>query len=128
MNGLLGTFLLETAANFFASYKAKKDLAPEALLAFDQFFLSLNKFFDLIEDLTEDIVKDNTNIKWYSYTNMAENEDYIRACSKFYNKPAFSNVSISMNTEESRNYNTNNGICYCKVNYLIANLLCIRYM
>jgi hypothetical protein len=123
MNSLLGTFLLETADDFFASYKAKKDLAPEVLLAFDQFFLSLNKFFDLFEDLTEDIVKGNTSIKWYSYTNMVENEDYIRACSKFYNKPAFSDVSINMNTEESRDYNTDNGICYCKVNYLIANLL-----
>ena len=73
MNSLLGTFLLETADNFFAFYKVKKNLAPEALLAFDQFFLSLNKFFDLIEDLTEDIVKDNTNIKQYGYTNMAKN-------------------------------------------------------
>ena len=35
INGLLGIFLLETADDFFASYKAKKDLAPEALLAFD---------------------------------------------------------------------------------------------
>ena len=54
---------------------------------------------------------------------MAKNEDYIRVYSKFYNKLVFSNVSISMNTKESRNYNTDDGICYCKVNYLIANLL-----
>ena len=98
-------------------------MAPEALLAFDQFFLSLNKFFDLFEDLTEDIVKGNTSIKWYSYTNMVENEDYIKACDKFYNKLAFSDVLINMNTEESRDYNTDNRICYCKINYLIANLL-----
>ncbi|CAG8777126.1 6081_t:CDS:1, partial [Cetraspora pellucida] len=44
-----------TADDFFASYKAKKELTPEALLSFEYFFSSLNKFFDLFEDLTEDI-------------------------------------------------------------------------
>ncbi|CAG8718569.1 41615_t:CDS:2, partial [Gigaspora margarita] len=116
MNSLLGSFILETADNFFAFYKAKKDLAPEALLFFEHFFSSLNKFFDLFEDLTEDIVIGNTSIKWYSYTNMVENEDYIRASSEFYNKLVFSDVSINMNPEESGDYNTDNGNCYCKNN------------
>jgi hypothetical protein len=63
INGLLETFLLETADDFFASYKAKKNLVPEALLFFEHFLSSLNKFFDLFEDLSEDIVKGNTSIK-----------------------------------------------------------------
>ncbi|KAF0458252.1 zn-finger domain-containing protein [Gigaspora margarita] len=120
MNGLLGSFTLETADDFFASYKAKKGLAPEALLSFEHFFSSLNKFFDLFEDLTEDIVTGNTSIKWYSYTNMVENEDYIRASSEFYNKLVFSNISINMNPEESGDYNTDNGNCYCKVHMLVT--------
>jgi hypothetical protein len=123
MNSLLGSFILETANDFFASYKAKEDLAPEALLSFEHFLSSLNKFLDLFEDLTEDIVTGNTSIKWFSYTNMVENEDYIRASSKFYNKPVFSDVSINMNTEESRDYNTDNRICYYKINYFIINSL-----
>ncbi|CAG8856286.1 32730_t:CDS:1, partial [Gigaspora margarita] len=103
-----------TANDFFASYKAKKDLAPKALLSFEHFFSSLNKFFDLFEDLTKDIVTGNTSIKWYSYTNIVENKDYIRVSSEFYNKLVFSDVSININSEESEDYNTDNRNCYCK--------------
>ena len=115
MNGLLGTFLLEMFDEFFTTYKAKNILAPEALLALKYFLPALNEFLDLYGDLSEEIIANNTNIHWYSYTNMVTSEDYIRAISKYYNESAFSNVSVNMNAEEIEDYNTDNGICFCKV-------------
>jgi hypothetical protein len=113
MNGLLGNFSLETADNFFLSYMEKNKLASEALLAFEHFFLSLNKIFDLYKDLTEDVITGDTTIKWYRYTNMSTSNDYIRATNKYYNEPSFSNVAISV--DESEEFKTDNGTCFCKV-------------
>ncbi|CAG8791759.1 8442_t:CDS:1, partial [Cetraspora pellucida] len=63
-------------------------------------------------DLTEDMVTGDTIIKWYSYTNRAASEDYIRATSNYYNEPSFSDVSISV--DESEEFRTDNGTCFCK--------------
>jgi hypothetical protein len=76
----------------------------------------LNEFFDIVnDDLNEELIANNTIITWYSYTKMAASGDYIRAISKYYNEPEFSNISINMNVEEAGNYNTNKGTCYGKV-------------
>ena len=61
----------------------------------------LNKFFDLCEDLTN---AENTKIRWYSYTSISSSKDYIRAKSKYYNEPSFSDVLINMSEEESEYY------------------------
>lgn len=120
MNGLLDTFSLETFDEFFIAYKAINSLAPEALMAFEHFLPALNTFFDLYDDLTEDMVN-NTKIYWYSYTNSVASGDYIRAQSKYYYGPEFSNVSINMSEEEIKDYNTDEGICFGKV--CIRNIL-----
>ena len=47
---------------------------------------------------------------------MAASRDSIRAVSKYYNEPEFSNVSINMNMEkEADDYNTDEGTCFGKV-------------
>ena len=56
MNGLLGKFSLENSEEFFNNYKVNNTLAQEALMALDQFILSLNEFFDLCEDLSEEML------------------------------------------------------------------------
>ena len=71
MNGLLGTFCLENFNEFFGDYKSKNTLAHEALTALDHFLQALNSFFDLHEDLTEEMVAKNTEIRWYSYANIS---------------------------------------------------------
>ncbi|CAG8840159.1 10753_t:CDS:1, partial [Cetraspora pellucida] len=63
-------------------------------------------------DLTEDMLTGNTIIKWYSYTNKAASEDYIRATNNYYNEPLFSDISISV--DESKEFRTDNGTCFCK--------------
>ena len=78
MNGLLGTFFLKDFDTFFDNYKSKNALANEALLAIDNFISTLNKFFDLCDGLTEEMVGE-TKISWYSYTNISSSGDYIRA-------------------------------------------------
>ncbi|CAG8817878.1 6543_t:CDS:1, partial [Cetraspora pellucida] len=42
----------------------------------------------------------------------AASEDYIRATSNYYNEPSFSNILISVN--ESEEFRTDNGTCFCK--------------
>jgi len=62
MNGLLGKFSLENSEEFFNNYKVNNTLAQEASTALDQFILSLNEFFDLCEDLSEEMLMGNTKV------------------------------------------------------------------
>jgi len=117
MNGLLGKFSLEGTSVFFDKYKSNNTLAQEALTAIDQFFPALNEFFDLFDNLTEEMVMKNTEISWYSYANVESSGDYIRAKSLYYNEPSFSDVSVNMSEEEAEDYNTDDGICFGKVPY-----------
>jgi hypothetical protein len=118
MNGLLGTFCLENFDAFFDEYKTKNTLAHEAQTALDQFLQALNAFFDLHDELTEEIVINNTEIRWYSYANIS-NGNYIRAKSIYYHELSFSDVSINMSGDETEEYNTDAGACYGKVCYSI---------
>ena len=117
MNGLLGTFLLKNFDEFFNNYKLNNVLANEALMALEHFISVLNEFFDLCEGLTN---AENAKIRWYSYTSITPSNDYIRAKSKYYNEPSFSDVSINMSEEESEDYNTDEGACFGKVQYFIS--------
>jgi hypothetical protein len=114
MNGLLGAFLLKDFDTFFNNYKLTNILASEALIALERFISALNEFFDLCDDLTEEMIGDS-KISWYSYTNITPSGDYIRAKSMYYNGPSFSDVSINMSEEESEDYNTYDGACFGKV-------------
>ena len=50
-------------------------LAQEVSTALDQFILSLNEFFDLCEDLSEEMLMGNTEVSWYGYANVESNSD-----------------------------------------------------
>ncbi|CAG8792805.1 21133_t:CDS:2, partial [Cetraspora pellucida] len=64
------------------------------------------------------MITGDTIIKWYSYTNRAASEDYIRATSNYYNELSFSDVSISV--DKSEEFRTDNGTCFCKILILIT--------
>src|SRR6266496_2116969 len=115
MNGLLGKFSLENSEEFFNNYKVNNTLAQEASTALDQFILSLNEFFDLCEDLSEEMLMRNTEVSWYGYANVESSGDYIRVKSMYYNEPSFSDVSINMSGEEIEDYNTDMGACFDKI-------------
>jgi hypothetical protein len=115
MSGLLGKFSLENVDEFFDGYKLNNTLAQEALIAIDQFLPALNEFFDLFNNLTEEMVTQNTEISWYGYATLNSSGDYIRAKSLYYNEPSFSDVSINMSVEEVEDYRTDDGTCFGKV-------------
>src|SRR2546421_13073650 len=114
MNGLLGKFSLENSEEFFNNYKVNNTLAQEASTALDQFILSLNEFFDLYEDLSEDMLMGNTVVSWYSYNNVKTSGNDIRGKSMHYNEPSFSVVSIKISGEEIEDYNTVMHACFRK--------------
>ncbi|PKB99063.1 hypothetical protein RhiirA5_430336 [Rhizophagus irregularis] len=86
---------------------------------------NFDEFFDN-DNLTEEMIINNTIISWYSYTNMTASGDCVRAVSKYYNEPEFSNVSINMNVEEAEDYNTNEGTCFGKV-LMLVNIVIKNY-
>jgi hypothetical protein len=113
LGGLEGVFTLENFDTYVNSYKNSNFLAPEANKGFLVLLNALNDFCDTIEELTENDVKSSI-IEWYSNATIS-NTDIIRAKSQYYNSPAFSDVSISMDAEEAQDYNTAEGICFGKV-------------
>src|SRR5204862_4727102 len=122
MNRLLDKFSLENSEEFF---NVNNTLAQEASTALDQFILSLNEFFDLCEDLSEEMLMGNTEVSWYGYANMESSGNYIRAKSMYYNELSFSDVSINISREEIEDYNTDMGACFGKVYVYLIKLLCI---
>ena len=74
---------------------------------------SLNQYFDIIEDITEENVKTSL-VKWYTNAFIG-GTDTVQAKSNYYNMPAFSNIAINMDEEEAETYNTYNGMCFAKV-------------
>jgi hypothetical protein len=64
---LLEKFTLENFNEYFNNYKEKNSLASEALLALNHFLTILNNFFDLNDELNEELIANNTSISWYSY-------------------------------------------------------------
>ncbi|RHZ66982.1 hypothetical protein Glove_303g59 [Diversispora epigaea] len=78
---------------------------------FDQF---LECFDDFLENILE--IKDikKCDIIIYS-TATLENGSIIRAKNKFHDKPWFSNVTISMDSNESFDYQFDEELCYSKI-------------
>ena len=68
--------------------------------------------FLICDDLTEEMVANNTEISWYGHANVVS-EDYISA---YYNELSFSNVSINMSGEEIEieDYNTDSSAYFGK--------------
>ncbi|CAJ0758836.1 10795_t:CDS:2 [Entrophospora sp. SA101] len=104
LSGIEGNFTLSTFDSFINIYKTSHHLASEAEKAFDVLIDSLN-----------------------------EGTDIVRAKSKYYNAPAFSDIAINMNEEEAKEYNTIDAVdsiiepihvipCFGKPNEYIINL------
>ena len=117
MNGEVATFMLSSFDEFVTSYKANNNaLASEAVEAFNHFLLTLDKFFDLLDEFKEMNDASNIFIKWYSFAKISSN-DTIWANSNWYQQAVFDNISININVDEIENYITNDGMCFGKVNF-----------
>ncbi|PKC06940.1 hypothetical protein RhiirA5_418869 [Rhizophagus irregularis] len=118
LGGFEDSFVLSDFNKFVNEYKTKHFLAFEAEKAFDILIDSLNQYFDMIQDITEDDVE-ATIIKWYTNAFIG-GTDTIRAKSNYYNLPAFSSIAINMDEREAETYNTFNGLCFAKLLMLFS--------
>jgi hypothetical protein len=76
------------------------------------------QFLECFDSFLEDILKvddiEECDIIIYGTVTL-ENGSIIRATNKFHNKPWFSNVAISMDPDESLDYQSDEGLCYGKI-------------
>ncbi|GBC32176.2 kinase-like domain-containing protein [Rhizophagus irregularis DAOM 181602=DAOM 197198] len=113
LRNIEGSFTLSNFYEFVNTYKITHHLAPEAEKAFDVLINSLNEYFDLIENVTNEDIEE-TLIKWYTNATIGQ-VDIIRAKSEYFGTPVFSDIVINMNEEEAEDYNTFNGMCFAKL-------------
>lgn len=76
------------------------------------------QFMECFDDFLKNILKVNDieecDIIIYG-TATLENGSIIRAINKYHDKPWFSNVAISMDPDESLDYQSDEGLCYGKI-------------
>jgi hypothetical protein len=84
----------------------------------DNMIKGFERFLECFDSFLEDILKvddiEECNIIVYGKVTL-ENGSIIRAINKYHNKPWFSNVAISMDSDESSNYQSDEGLCYGKI-------------
>ncbi|RHZ76423.1 hypothetical protein Glove_197g95 [Diversispora epigaea] len=84
----------------------------------DNMIKGFNQFLECFDDFLDNILEvkniKECDIIIYS-TATLENGSIIRAKNKFHDKPWFSNVAISMDSNESSDYQSDEGLCYGKI-------------
>ena len=80
---------------------------------FSNFLDCLNLYLDLFEHL---LIYEESRVKIYGSVTL-ENGAIIRAINSYHSKAWFSNISISMNPDESNDYQSDQGVCYRQVIY-----------
>jgi len=75
---------------------------------------------DTYLDILDFSVVDNSRVKMYRSVTL-KNGAIMRAISSYHNRAWFSDVAVSMDSEESNDYISDQGVCYGQVNinYLI---------
>jgi hypothetical protein len=81
-------------------------------IGFSKFLSCLDSYLDLF-DCTINIAGE-TKINIYESVTL-ENGTIMRATSSFHNRVWFSNIAISMDSEESDDYLSDQGLCYGQV-------------
>ena len=76
----------------------------------------LNTYLDILDYS----IVDNSHAKIYQSVTL-KNGAIMRATSSYHNRAWFSDVFVLMNSEESNNYISDQGVCYgqININYLI---------
>jgi hypothetical protein len=86
---------------------------------FDKFLDCLDLYLDLLEE--DNITFDESRINIYGTVTL-NNGSILRANNNYHNKAWFSNVAILMDSEESDDYISDQGVCYGQVVYLFIYL------
>jgi hypothetical protein len=88
----------------------KNNVDNKTQIDFSKFLNCLDLYLDLFDDFTNDLV-DKTKIKIYGSVTL-ENSAIVRTISSYHNKEWSSNIAISMDSEESNDYISDQGLCY----------------
>jgi hypothetical protein len=105
-------FSLKNANLFFNEKKSSVDSKMQT--GFSKFLECLDLYLDLLNNPKID----DSQVKIFGSVTI-ENGNIIRATNSYHNKSWFSNVAISMNSEELEDYISDQGICYGQVIYFI---------
>ena len=104
-------FYLQSANTFFFEVNDNPSISNKMKTAFKKFPDCLDLY---MESLDNPVTINDARIKIYGSVTL-ENGTILRATSNFHNQEWFSDVSISMSSEESGDYLSDQGICYGKV-------------
>lgn len=80
---------------------------------FSEFLDCLDSYLDLLDDSTITL-NNETQIKIYGSVTL-ENGAIMRASNSYHNKAWFSDIAIIMNSDESGDYISDQGLCYGQV-------------
>ena len=103
-------FSLQEANTFFN--KNRNSVDNKMQISFSKFLTCLNSYLDLL-DFTDDIASE-TRVKIYGSVTLKDGS-IMCATSSFHNKPWFSDIAISMDSEESNDYLSDQELCYGQV-------------
>ena len=101
-------FSLRNADAFFNENKDGVDNKLQT--SFNKFLHCLDSYLDLIDDSIVNIVSE-TQINIYGSVTL-ENGAIMRATSSYHGRAWFSDIAISMDSEESNNYVLDQKLCY----------------
>lgn len=104
-------FSIKDAHTFFSEKKDDPSIDDKMQTGFSNFLDCLNSYLDLFDHLR---IYEESRVKIYGSVTL-ENGAIIRAINSYHSKAWFSNISISMNPDESNDYQSDRGVCYGQV-------------
>jgi len=103
-------FSLQNSNAFFNNIKVNTDINDKMQRGFSKFLDCLDLYMELLNNHSIS----ESRITIYGSVTL-ENGAIMRATSSYHNRPWFSDVAILMNSEESNEYISDQGVCYRQV-------------
>jgi len=100
---------ISEALVFCEKQKNNSNLNERMMKGFDKFIESLEKYFNVLQISVEDC-----QIKIFGSVTL-NNGAILRATNEFFSKPCFSNIAITMHSDEFFDYKSDSGTCYAQV-------------
>jgi hypothetical protein len=105
-------FSLQNSNTFFDNIKVNTDINDKMQRGFGKFLDCLDLYLELL-NVNDHSISESRIIIYGSVT--LENGAIMRATSSYHNRPWFSDIAILMNSEESNEYISDQGVCYGQV-------------
>jgi hypothetical protein len=108
-------FSLQNTVTIFNEKKEIPTINDKMKTGFDKFLTCLDLYLELLENPRID---DESRVNIYESV-ILENGAIMRAANNYHNRAWFSDVAVSMNSEESEDYMSDQGVCYGQVTEFI---------